>query len=154
MSCDWFTGVGKPVTLDEVYLEIDNYVSAGGKVFVGSDSQLGSETCIFATAICLHGAGAGGKYFFKRFNSTRSPYDVLKVRIMKEVQYSIEIALDILERNPTADIEVHIDVGTSEKSKTREYVSFLKGWAKGAGFMCKVKPNAWASAAVADKHTK
>ena len=154
MSRDWFTGIGHPISLDDIYHEIDSYVKIGGKVFVGSDSQLKSDTCIFATAICLHGAGGGGRYFFKRFNCDRSPYNVLKVRIMKEVQCSIDIALNLLERDPEIDIELHIDVGTTERSKTRDYVQFLKGWATGAGFMCKVKPNAWASAAVADKHTK
>ena len=52
------------------------------------------------------------------------------------------------------DIEIHVDIGTTAKSKTRELVDTMTKWTRGAGFKCKVKPDAWASAAVADKHTK
>jgi predicted RNase H-related nuclease YkuK (DUF458 family) len=30
----------------------------------------------------------------------------------------------------------------------------LRGYVTGAGFECRVKPNAWASQTVADKHSK
>jgi predicted RNase H-related nuclease YkuK (DUF458 family) len=152
----WLTGAGDTIEFNDMFSIIRDYVKIGGKVFIGTDSQLAVESCTFVTAICLHGAGGGkgGRYFFQRTSSGLDKYRILKVRIMQEVQRSIEIGLDLIEKNPNADIEIHLDVGTSEKSKTRAYVDELMGWTQSVGFVCKVKPYAWASAAVADKHTK
>ena len=73
---------------------------------------------------------------------------------MKEVENSIKIGLKVLEKNPDVDIEIHLDIGTTHRSKTRKFVEVMKGWTSSMGFKCKVKPHAWASASVADKHTK
>jgi len=156
MSPCWFTGSGESISLKEIFQNIDEYAARGGKIFIGTDSQLKNEACVFATAICLHGAKGegGGKYFVKRFSDTCNSNSVLRLRMMKEVQHSVDIGLRVLERNQDAEIELHIDVGSSPRSKTRGYVDYLKGWATAVGFPCKIKPNAWASASVADKHTK
>ena len=47
----WFSGEGLPVTFEEMMLEIDEYVSSGGKVFVGTDSQLKSDCCVFVVSL-------------------------------------------------------------------------------------------------------
>jgi len=156
MKHEWFTGCGQPITHSAMLEEINCHVSHGGKVFVGSDSQLKSDSCVFATAICLHGSQGqkGGRYFFRRFKTKKFEKNALRERIVQEVHHSINIALDLFQNNPSAEIEVHLDVGTGPKSLTREYAESLKGWALSTGFKCEVKPNAWASASVADKHTK
>jgi predicted RNase H-related nuclease YkuK (DUF458 family) len=153
----WLTGSGESIEFNEMFLIIKDYVRRGGKIFIGTDSQLSVESCTFATAICLHGAEgstSGGRYFFQRTIRKQDQYKILKVRIMQEVHRSIEIALQLFEENPKADIEIHLDVGTTDRSKTRTYVDELRGWTQSVGFKCRVKPNAWASASVADKHTK
>ena len=153
----WLTGSGESIEFSEMFLIIKDYVKRGGKIFIGTDSQLSIDSCTFATAICLHGAtgpSSGGRYFFQRTTRSQDQYKILKVRIMQEVHRSIEIALQLFEENPGADIEIHLDVGTTDRSKTRAYVDELRGWTQSVGFKCRVKPNAWASASVADKHTK
>lgn len=152
----WFDGNGKEVEQEDVFKHVMEHATKNGKVFIGSDSMLRSTHCVFASAICLHGADgqSGGRYFFNRKKVDKTKFDVLRLRIMHEVQNSIDVGLEILERNPEVDIEIHIDVGTSSRSKTRELVDMMKGWTKSIGFKCKVKPYAWASTAVADKHTK
>ena len=67
---------------------------------------------------------------------------------------SIKIAGEIIKEFPDVKIEIHIDVGSDMRCKSRGLVDMLKGWASSAGFSCKIKPEAWASASVADKHTK
>lgn len=153
---EWYDGEGSRVTEENLFKEIDNHISRDGKVFVGTDSQLKATTCTFASAICLHGAKSqrGGRYFFSKKKSDKKALHVLKWRIMKEVENSITIGLKILEKNPNADIEIHLDIGTTPRSKTRNLVDVMKGWTSSMGFKCKVKPHAWASASVADKHTK
>jgi hypothetical protein len=152
----WFTGLGKSLSIEEILRDIDAYTEKGGNIFIGTDSQIKADHCIFASAICFHGApgSSGGRYFFTRQKDNRFPRMPLRARIMQEAQHSIDIALHVFEHNPSAEIEIHIDVGTGIRSKTREYVDALRGWTTSTGFPCKVKPNAWASASVADKHTK
>ncbi|MDB4337407.1 ribonuclease H-like YkuK family protein [bacterium] len=153
---DWFSGEGNPINLSDMLSEIDEYVNCGGKVFIGTDSQLKSDQCVFVTAICLH-RNTGkkyAKYYFNRSRLDSSDYKVLRVRIMREVQESLQIALDMLERYPEADIEVHVDVGRTQRSETRKFADSISGWLKCAGIPCKMKPYSWASSSVADWHTK
>jgi len=152
----WHTGSGNQIKFDQIMTHINAHTSLGGKVFIGTDSMLRPGSCVFATAICLHGSTgqSGGRYFFKRETEKDRDYTNLNSRMLKEVQESIEMAGKIVQTSPEADVEIHIDVGTSERSKTRRLVETLKGWTVAAGFPCKVKPYAWASASVADRHTK
>tara|TARA_Y100001963_G_scaffold157907_1_gene255654 strand:- start:4846 stop:5262 length:417 start_codon:yes stop_codon:yes gene_type:complete len=135
--------------------QIEEHILGDGKVFVGTDSQLSGSSCIFVTAICLHGNGPmKGRYYFTR-SKERSPINKeLRVRITAEVERSVDIGLSLIDMFPDADIEIHIDIGSTQKSKTRHLVDVMTGWAKSAGFKCMIKPNAWASASIADKHTK
>ena len=59
-----------------------------------------------------------------------------------------------MESVPDLQAEIHVDIGRTERSKTKGLVDSITGWVKGLGVTCKIKPEAWASAAVADKHTK
>ena len=52
-------------------------------------------------------------------------------------------------------MEVHVDVSPfNAKQGTSKFSDMLKGYVNGYGFDCKIKPNAWASQSVADKHSK
>ena len=155
MKDQWFTGSGDPISFSDLMSQIDNYIVGGGKVFVGTDSQIKSDRCTFVTTICLHGQVDKfyAIYFFNRRKLKREKYTVLRVRIMKEVQSSIDIAMDLIEKYPEADIEVHVDIGRTHRSATRVFVDAVNGWVKGAGFKCRVKPYSWA-AFIADSHTK
>jgi len=152
----WLTGSGDIIDFNDMLGIIESYVGRDGKIFIGTDSQINTKNCTFVTAICLHGAAgsSGGRYFFYRTKDNISRYKNLKVRIMQEVQRSIEIALHVIDKNPMSDVEIHLDIGSTERSKTRGYVDEFTGWTRSAGFSCKVKPEAWASASIADKHTK
>ena len=152
----WISGSGETYTFDQICDEIDVHVTKSGALFIGTDSFLSGDSCVFATAICLHGAlhQKGGKYFFKRAKKSRKSFPKLLIRMLKETQDSIDTAIKISERFPSAELEVHLDIGTGQKSKTRKFTAMLTSYAKNAGFKCKVKPYAWASAAVADRHSK
>ena len=84
-------------------------------------------------------------------------YKQLAVRITEEVRRSIEWADKITnEFNiPHNNIEVHIDASPVEaKMKTSRFIEMLQGYVTGAGFNYKIKPNAWASQTIADRHSK
>ena len=153
----WRTPNGKPLTMAQVFDEIRGHVNNEGKIYIGTDSFVDKDRCAFATAICLHGASdqRGGKYFFRKVYFNRQNFPSLVQRILREVQDSIEIALTISEELPTAKIELHLDVSPSNKENGTSKISeMVTGYAKSSGFECKIKPEAWASQSVADKHSK
>ena len=157
MNKKWVEGSGNIIFLNDMLREIDEYVSNGGKIFVGTDSQIKSDTCVFVTAICLHKNNCEEKYaryYFHRKKLNLSSFKDLRHRIMKEVQESLDISLYLVERYSNVEIEVHVDVGRTQKSQTRKFVDTISGWLKGVGFECKMKPHSWASSSVADVHTK
>ena len=152
----WTAGSGDRYTFDQVCEDIRCHVKNNGTIFIGTDSVLSGKTCIFATAICLHGASdqIGGRYFFKRSKVSRKNFPKLLLRMLKEAQDSIFIAMKISEKFPDVELEVHLDIGSTKRSKTSKFAAMLTAYAKSAGFKCKIKPHAWASASVADKHSK
>jgi predicted RNase H-related nuclease YkuK (DUF458 family) len=40
------------------------------------------------------------------------------------------------------------------KNATSKFSDMLKGYVAGAGFECRIKPDAWASQSIADRHSK
>tara|TARA_Y100000592_G_scaffold80607_1_gene127451 strand:- start:249 stop:722 length:474 start_codon:yes stop_codon:yes gene_type:complete len=157
MKVIWRSGNGKPTTMESVLAELRAHVAANGRIYIGTDSYIDKSRCAFATAICLHGADgqSGGKYFFRKVYLNRQNFPSLVQRILREVQDSIEIALTISEKLPTARIELHLDVSPSSKENGTSKISeMVTGYAKSSGFECKIKPEAWASQSVADKHSK
>jgi len=52
------------------------------------------------------------------------------------------------------NLEVHLDVGNTIKSKTSAYEKELQALVRGQGYICAIKPNSWASSSVADKAAK
>jgi len=152
----WHSGSGKPVSLEEILKCIYSHTRNNGSVYLGCDSQLYRERCTFSTVICLHGADDqnGGYYFFRREKENSSSYPTMLTRLLKEVELSVELGYQILEQNSEADIEIHIDANSKKDQPTGKFAEMLMGYAKGAGFRCKIKPDAWASNSIADKHSK
>ncbi len=153
----WHTASGYQIEFKDILEEIDEYVNLGGKVFIGSDSQVKGDEVVFVTAICLHGNLSErkySKYFFKKLKMPRTIGRPLRQRILKEVQLSLDLAMKLIEEHPETNVEVHVDVGRTVKSKTSKYADMIDGWLKGVGIGCKMKPYSWASSAVADHHTK
>ena len=157
MKVKWRCGNGKPITMESVLVELRAHVAANGRIYIGTDSYIDKSRCAFATAICLHGADgqSGGKYFFRKVYLNRQNFPSLVQRILREVQDSIEIALTISEKLPTAKIELHLDVSPSNKENGTSKISeMVTGYAKPSGFDCNIKPDASAPQSVADKHSK
>ncbi len=153
----WYNPNGKEYSLNEIIKLTKTHSQNNGKIYIGTDSFINKSKCVFATAICLHGAKrqVGGKYFFRRVSFKREKFSELVYRITHEVQQSIEIALHITEQEPSINIELHLDVSPASKNnKTSKFADMLTKFARGAGFSYKIKPDAWASQSVADKHSK
>jgi len=139
----------------ELIEEISSYILDGGKLFIGADSMLTAHGCRFVCAVALHNPEKRiATYYYKKITSSSLEYRVLQNKILNEVALSIEIAQLIVSKYPNANIEVHVDVGHTQKSKTRTFVEMVKGWVLGSGFKFKHKPDSWASSSIADLYTK
>lgn len=164
---EWKTLEGKHIgssndMFSEMQSVLDNAIDNNQdiKVYIGCDSQnIGKHYTSFVTAICLHrisdsGTGKGGRVYFFRFLA-----DKIKnrnVRLLEEARISIDVAEYFKKffSDNGLRFEVHADVNPDIKYKSHEVCSSVKGWIKGMGYDCVVKPHAFVASIVADRHTR
>ena len=149
----WFSGSGIPLSFNDVLRLID-LDSCNKEIHIGTDSHASNDQWTFASVICLYQKGRGGNYFFFRYKEKKSKIPSLKMRLYKEVEASIMLASLIRERLEKNDITVHADTSPDPINKSFTSTGELKNFILGMGFECKIKPDAWAAAGVADKHSK
>ena len=150
----WLDADGEETNINDILDALDAYVSNGGKIYIGTDSMLRTTICTFACVLALHDREQNVyKYFFRKHRENNPMYKNLTKKINSEVKLSIETAWYIHEIFPSANIEIHVDIGSTKRNKTRYLVDPITGWVKGSGFDCQIKPYSWASA-LADGHTK
>jgi predicted RNase H-related nuclease YkuK (DUF458 family) len=157
LRLNWVSGSGKKTNFKEIIKILKDSIKKGSKVFIGSDSFTTKNRVNFASAICLYGGQAPSRYFFAREYLPQDNFNALVTRITEEVRRSVELAEHIMTNHDvnSDNIELHIDVSPFHmKNGTSKYCDMLKGYVTGAGFECRVKPQAWASQSVADKHSK
>lgn len=127
------------------------------KLIIGTDSMVLGSSTRYITAITLQRIGNGAIIFY---NSVITKKVSLAVRIMNEVEFTIQMANQIiipkcLEEDFCYPIEIHIDVGTTGKSN--QFKNTVIGYVKGCGFdeqLIKVKPDAFGASNVADRYTR
>ena len=154
---NWVTGSSKEIDFYELLNLSREYVRKGSKVFIGSDSFMSSEKICFATAVCLHGGELGGRYFFFKDFTPKHNFSNLVSRITEETRRSVEIAeLFMTEYGfDPKTIELHLDVSPfGANNGTSKYSDMLKGYVQGYGVDYRLKPDAWASQTIADRHSK
>lgn len=154
---NWSSGSGKSLDLTTVSEEVNNHYNKNKKIFIGSDSFHSRSKICFVTTVCLLTERLGGRYYFYKENIAPKRYSTLATRITEEVRRSIELAEYFMEKYniPPDMIELHLDVSPfAAKEGTSRLSEMLKGYVQGYGLGCKLKPNAWASQSVADRHSK
>ena len=154
---NWVTGSNKKIDFYDLLRLTREYIQKGAKVFIGSDSFISQNKVCFASAVCLHGSGEGGRYFFFKDFLPKPQYSQIVTRITEETRRSIEIACLFMDEygiNPH-NIELHLDVSPfGTNNGTSKYSDMLKGYVQGYGVNYRLKPDAWASQTIADKHSK
>jgi len=154
---NWSSGSGKSQKFQKILEQVSNHSRKNQKIFIGSDSFVSRQKVCFVTAVCLVSSGAGSHYFFYKESVPAKKYNVLSTRITEEVRRSIELAEVFMNEGQMLPkmIELHLDVSPfAAKECTSKFSEMLKGYVQGYGFGCKLKPNAWASQSVADRHSK
>lgn len=146
------------MTFYDVLNDMVNYIEQSPhdryRIMVGTDSQLGEETC-FVTAVIIHREGKGARYYWTR-EVDPTPYR-LRQRIFYEASRSLALASELtgwLAENGLADldVEIHLDIG--EHGQTRDLIKEVVGMVVGSGFDARIKPDSYGASKVADKYTK
>ena len=154
---DWITGSNSKIDFYKMLKIIKDHTLQGAKVFIGSDSFITQKKVCFASAICLYGPNTPGRYFFFRESVPAKSFLALVSRITEETRRSVEIGCLLMDEygfNPQI-IELHLDVSPfSAGNATSKFSDMLKGYVQGYGFEYRLKPDAWASQSIADKHSK
>ena len=152
----WHNATGVNVSSDEITQIIRDHVRSGGRIFIGCDSNVVGTCCTYATAIVLYNENErrGGRYFFNRNRTQIALRSSLRARLMAEADMSILLGIELQEEFPDARIEIHLDVSQRKENLSNGVADQVAGYAKAAGFECKLKPESWASSCVADEHTR
>ena len=154
---NWYTGSNHKIEFSNIKDIILEYVDRGARIYIGSDSFTSQDKVCFASTICLHGPSLGGRYFFFKEFEKSNNFIQLVTRITEETRRSVEIAslfMDEYNFDPSS-IELHLDVSPfGANNGTSKYSDMLKGYVQGFGVDYRLKPDAWASQTIADKHSK
>jgi len=157
VSKKWITGSDEQIEFDDLLKLTQEYVERGSKIFIGCDSYTSNRKICFATTLCLYGGQDPGRYFFFKEKVSKKYHNQLVTRITEEVRRSVELAeFFMTEYNlDPNNMELHLDVSPFHANNgTSKFSDMLKGLVQGSGFACKLKPNAWASQSIADRHSK
>lgn len=151
----WTKPEGSTISSESFLKEAKNLISCGSKVYIGTDSMLRGDNCVFVTVIAFHDNSKKiAKFFYKRIRAENSKYRNLKNKITEEVSLSMQAAQKINDLSPSTPIELHVDIGKNQKNKTKVMLSTVSGWVTGMGYDLKIKPESWASSSIADSFTK
>ena len=99
----WHSGSGELQTVTQITEEIVEYAKKGCTLYVGADSMMLSDTCIFAVVIALHDRDEKiAKYFYRKIKREEIKYKDIKLKILEEVNLAVNTAHFILEKCPEA----------------------------------------------------
>ena len=157
LKTTWNTGSKDIIDFNDIIEHIKKHTLLNGTIYIGTDSFFIKNKCIFSTAICLYGADKqkGGRYFYTKTSLNKNKFPELSIRMIKEAENTINLANHIVELIPSAELELHLDISPQEKNEgTSHLANMLIGYIKGSGYECRVKPDAFAAASIADKHSK
>jgi predicted RNase H-related nuclease YkuK (DUF458 family) len=121
-------------------------------VYVGTDSHSYGNEWLFATVICCHVPGHGGRIYKKRLKFSKNAFQTLYDRLLHEVYLSIEIAQEI-EKLTGKKPQVHVDIA-KQGTKSAKFYSNITSYVLGMGFMVTCKPDSWASSSIADRYAR
>lgn len=151
----WVCPSGEQLTNFDFLAKAKTLILQDSRVYVGTDSMLRGDCCIFATVIAFHNNEKNiATYYYKKFRVANIEYRNIKNKITEEVNLSVQAAQKISEISPLTNVEVHVDIGANKENKTRSMMSIVTGWVSGMGYDLKIKPDCWAAFSIADNHTK
>ncbi len=125
-------------------------------VYIGADSKQytseGVHYVAYVTVIILHYGSAHGATIFRSLRIDRD-YGNLRARLMAEVGDAIAAGYEIVDHIGDRSFEIHLDINRDLKYKSSALVKEATGYVLGSlGIVPKLKPEAFAASAVADRY--
>ena len=143
------------------YDEVRKYIEASSlttAIYIGCDSQRHRKNkksyASFARTVIVH---IDGKHGCKVFGDVvvEPDYGNMRQRLMKEVEFVLQIFEEIYLSCGDRPFEVHIDVNPNPTFKSNVVISEAIGWVRGVtGIEPIVKPDAFAASHCADRGAK
>ena len=153
----WRTGTKKKIEYDCIIEFLKQATQHEHEIVLGTDSQpFNSGTFLVSViAVLCNNQEYHCRYFYLE-HKERPRHHNLYDRIFSEAQSTIEIACQITDTIPHANISIHLDVSSEKTShKTGRFSRSLFAMVRGYGYdSVEIKPNAWCASKLADKHTK
>lgn len=124
-------------------------------IYVGADSKQFKKGevhyVVYVTTVILHKNQTQGCQIFKQYVVERD-FGNLKQRLLKEAEFAITIGYELAETIGDRPFEIHLDLNPDPNHKSSTCVKEANGYVLGMlGFKPKIKPEAFAASAVADR---
>lgn len=141
------------------YNEIREAIEASpedSSVYIGADSKQytseGVAYVAYVTVVILHFGSSRGASIFRSLRIDRD-YGNLRQRLMTEVYHAGEVGYEIADCIGDRGFEVHLDINRDTRYKSSALVKEATGYVLGTlGIVPKLKPEAFAASAVADRY--
>lgn len=140
--------------ISTIVAEMEGHSQEQFELLIGTDSSTYPNHLELVSAIVLHKVGRGGRYFWTRKREKTTPS--LRLQIWREAWLSFELAQHVMRSLESEsllqfNLEIHVDIG--KNGPTKELIDEVVGMILGSGLAVRIKPEAYAASAVADKHT-
>ena len=145
----WVDSFGNDVQFDDIKKTVSN---PENMVYIGTDSHAYGGIWLFATVICCHVPGRGGRFYTKRIKILRDEFRTLPERLIHEAYLSISAAQEV-EEHCYNKPKIHVDISKKGNGSAKSY-SVVSSYVLGMGYDVMTKPDAWASSSVADRQAR
>jgi uncharacterized protein len=160
------------LSFDQVFERIMKFMklnpSGNFRLMIGTDSQVHKRNTVFITGIVIQNQGKGVWACIRKVIVPRKMTHLherisLELSLTEEIvslftedrkNQLIDIILPYLYQGSTFTMEGHIDIGTGNRNKTREFVKEMVTRMESMGVEPKLKPNAFVASSYANRYTK
>lgn len=143
---------GKPVDDLSSYVKnkVEDFDNSNYKVVVGTDSQVYRDYTLYAVAVCLYDIGNGCHVIYSK-EKVYNQKERISDRLWGEVVRTVDVADYLRCEIAKINIFTHFDVNNNSKFKSSQIYDAATGYAEGAGFEWRGKPESWAATCAADR---
>ena len=132
-----FTGEKLGNVSDYVKQYIEDHKHENIEIIIGTDSQNRGRNTVYSTVIVLANPGHGGHCIFRRWKTDKER--VRQVRLLKEVEESINLANELVEAGCPKPKYIDIDINPNPQFKSYEVYQAGKGWVESSGYEVRCK---------------
>ncbi|WP_084710713.1 ribonuclease H-like YkuK family protein [Ornithinibacillus californiensis] len=162
----------KNMSFNEVFQHIIRFMrkdpTGNYRLIFGTDSQIHPTYTRFITGIVIQCESKGAWACFRRvviprkmtnlherisFETTLTE-EVVSMFTERKKEQLIDIVLPNIYKGSSFTIEGHIDIGASNKNKTRVFVNEMVGRMESLGIEPKIKPDSYVASSYANRFTK